>query len=249
MRSLADSRVLLLGAGGLGSIAGLVLARSGIGQITVVDQDRVDLSNLHRQLLYTEADQGQGKAALAADRLAREAHKCGNKLDTVAREIHAVPDTIGDLIEGHDLIVEGTDNFASKFMTADAARLAGVPVVHAGAVRWVGWALGSSAHRGPCLRCVFEDIPTEHPETCAAAGVVGPVVGVLGALQARLALQLLGDQAHACRTWYSYQALGYGLRQLRAPDNPGCPLCAGHIQEMNMARYVRAACATEPVAG
>ena len=144
------------------------------------------------------------------------------------------------LLAEQDLVVEGADNFATKFLTADAARLRGIPVAHAGAVRWSGWAFLSAATpaAGPCLRCVFEDIPGGRAETCATAGVLGPVVGVVAALQSSLVLSHLAGDPFAVGTLFHYDALAGKLRRFQARPRPGCPLCAGEISDLRMERYV-----------
>lgn len=242
-RSLESARVLLVGAGGLGCPAGIVLARTGIGHVTVVDDDTVDASNLHRQVLFNAADVGLSKAALAADRLEQEARRCGKRLTSVARENRLLPPSAIEIVNDFDLVVEGADNFATKFLLADACAIAKVPLVQAGAVRWVGWAFASVPGRGPCLRCVFEDVPRDQPETCADAGVVGPVVGAMGALQAALAIRiLLGDISVAGELW-SYRALSGQLRRRIASSNPACPLCRGELIGTPAERYAPSSCA------
>ncbi|HEX6243901.1 MAG TPA: ThiF family adenylyltransferase, partial [Polyangiales bacterium] len=140
-------------------------------------------------------------------------------------------------------VIEGSDNFATKFLAADAAKLAGVSIAQAGAVRFSGWALCSTAAlRGACVRCLFEDIPRGMPETCAAAGVLGPVVGVLGALQASLALSLLWEH-DVTGTLFRYDALSCSLRRHRLARRGSCPLCAGDIQNLDPERYVGACAA------
>ena len=235
--------MLLVGAGGLGSPAALVLARSGVGRIDVIDADRVDATNLHRQTLYTEADVGEPKAAVAARRIEREAEAAGYQTSCVAREIHLAPDNASQVLQGCDLILEGCDNFASKFLTSDASFAASIPVVQAGAVRWVGWALATLPGRSACLRCVFEDIPRDREETCADAGVVGPVVGVLGAVQAALAMRLLAGDTAAAGVLWSYDALPGRLRRRRLARRANCPLCSGLIQDTDVSRYVSPECA------
>jgi molybdopterin/thiamine biosynthesis adenylyltransferase len=235
---LASRRVLLVGAGGLGCPAAAVLARSGVGRIDVLDDDRVAESNLHRQTLYDVADAGQPKAPLALERLQSLAAVEGHELRGVAREIRLGPDAAVDAVAGYDLVLEGADNFATKFLVADACRLAGVPAVQGGAVRWVGWALAARGAGGPCIRCVFEDLPRGQQDTCAEAGVVGPVVGVIGALQGALALRvLLGDESAAGVLW-SYRALEGGLRRHRLRVQPHCALCRGEITDTALSRYV-----------
>lgn len=241
--ALARKRVLVVGAGGLGCPASSVLARSGVGQLTLVDDDQVDESNLHRQTLYGETDLGRPKAALAAAALIREAARCGFALEAVARENRVLPEGAVEAMRGYDLVLEGADNFATKFLVADACALAGVPLVQAGAVRWVGWALASLPGRSACLRCVFEDVPRGAQDTCAEAGVVGPVVGVLGALQGALALRLLLGDASAAGELWSYAALPGALRSRTVVRQPRCPLCDGRIGDTDLSRYAPPDCA------
>ncbi len=215
-----SARVLLIGAGGLGSGAGLVLARCGVA-ITVLDDDRVDTSNLHRQVLYDDADVGLDKVDCARRRLARE----GAEVDSVHGRL--LPSNAVELVRGFDVVVEGADNFATKFLASDACQLASVPLVSAGAVRWSGWALASIPGTSACLRCVFEDIPRDRVETCAQAGVVGPVVGVIGALEASLAIRLLHGDARAAGELWSYRALAADpLRATRVRARAGCSCAA-----------------------
>lgn len=239
----SDARVLLVGAGGLGSPAARLLARSGIAALTIVDDDAVDGSNLHRQTLYTDADVGRPKAATAAERLRAEAAEAGRALEVEPVAGRLLPDNALALVRAHDLVVEGADNFATKFLVADAGRLSGVPTVQAGAVRWAGWALATVPGRSACLRCVFEDIPRDRVETCAEAGVIGPVVGAVGALEAALGLRLLaGDRTAAGELW-SYQALDGRLRRTPVAPRPDCPLCAGDIEDLRAERYAAPSCA------
>ncbi|MFK7985786.1 MAG: ThiF family adenylyltransferase [Sandaracinaceae bacterium] len=224
-------KVLLIGAGGLGSAAGLALARTGGVTLTVLDDDRVEASNLHRQVLYDDADLGLGKATRAAARLNAEG---ANAVAVCGR---LLPETALVQVQDHDVVIEGSDNYATKFLAADACQIAGVPLVSAGCVRWSGWALATLPGRSACLRCVFEDLPAGDVETCATAGVVGPAVGVLGALQAVLALALVrGDDGVAGRL-HSYRALHGVLRTSRVRPRRGCVGCAGDITELTYPRY------------
>jgi adenylyltransferase/sulfurtransferase len=228
---LRDARVLFIGVGGLGSPAAQVLARSGLGRATLVDDDCVELSNLHRQILFEEGDVGASKTQRAAERLER----AGVRVDRV--EGRFVPGNALELIAGHDAIIEGADNFATKFLACDAAALAGVPIVQAGAVRWVGWALGGVPGRSACLRCVFEDIPRDRAETCAEAGVIGPVVGAVGAIQAALCVRLLlGDEQAAGELW-SYEGLAGAVRARRVRRRAACATCSGEFAVLDEQRY------------
>jgi molybdopterin-synthase adenylyltransferase len=241
--ALESARVLLVGAGGLGCAAARVLVESGVGALTVLDDDCVELSNLQRQTLFNDADVGAPKASLAAERLTSLARDAGHKSVIVAREIRVLPENARNLLNGYDLVLEGADNFATKFLVADACALNRVPLVQAGAVRWVGWALASLPGRSACLRCVFEDMPRGEQDTCAGAGVIGPVVGALGALQAALALRLLRADETAAGELWSYAALAGTLRRRPVRRQARCPLCAGRIEELELNRYAPPECA------
>lgn len=232
----AAHRVLVVGAGGLGSPVLRLLGKSGAHSVTIVDDDVVDETNLHRQTLYADDDVGRPKTERAAHAL-RQA--CPG-LSVRVVEGRFVPSTALDLLRGHTLVIEGADNLPTKFLVADAARLAGLPAVQAGAVRWAGWAL-CALPDSACLRCLFEDIPRDRIETCAEAGVVGPVVGVMGGLQAALAYRLLRGERPGGELWH-YDALDGALRKTFVRRRGDCPLCAGQIKDLQMERYV-AACA------
>jgi len=242
--SLARRRVLLIGAGGLGSPVATLLARAGVGYLEILDDDIVELSNLQRQTLYDERCAGQSKAECAAEQLRREAALAGHAhTEVVARELRLHPDVALELIGGFDLVVEGSDNYPTKFLTADACTLARVRSVQAGAVRWVGWSLGNVPGHTACLRCAFEDIPPGPDQGCSTAGVVGPVVGVVGALQAATSLQLLTGQDRAAGVIHHYRALHGSLRKRRLTRRAGCALCSGEITHLTPARYTPRDCA------
>lgn len=208
--------LLLVGLGGIGAPAAMVLARSTFtGTLRVCDDDVVDVLNLHRQILFGQADIGRSKAKTAA-RLARE----GLWID--ARETRATPETIAALLDGVDVVLDGSDNFATKFLVADAARLARIPVVTAAAVEWRGTVF-SARETGACYRCLFEDVPAGPTPACADVGVMGPIVGLVGALAADAALRLLAGAAIAG------EMLGVAadgrVRRHRVAARPGCALC------------------------
>jgi adenylyltransferase/sulfurtransferase len=206
----------------------------------VLDDDVIELSNLHRQTLFTEGDVGRSKALVAAERLAAIS---GGKTRAVAREARLDPSSALELVRGFDVVVEGTDNFPSKFLTSDACALAGVPCVQAGAVRWIGWSMGARPGESSCLRCVFEDIPSGPDRGCSAAGVIGPVVGVVGALQAAIALRILRGEARAAGVIHHYRALTGTLRARPIARSTRCPICSGAWKTLDAARYAPQECA------
>jgi molybdopterin/thiamine biosynthesis adenylyltransferase len=233
----AKARVLLVGAGGLGCPAALALARAGVGFLSIADDDVVEEANLHRQILYDEADIGTSKAGAAARAL--EELVPGVSASVVGSRV--LPHNAIQLVQRADVVVEGSDNFATKFLVADACAIARVPVVHASAVRWHGTVLAVGPAGAPCYRCLFEDVPRVGAPACAEAGVVGPVVGVLAALQADLALSLLdGDPVEG--TLVTFDGRTDELRRRVIPSREDCALCGRlgdeHIDGIDSTRYI-----------
>jgi adenylyltransferase/sulfurtransferase len=230
------ARVLVVGAGGLGSPVLSTLARSGVTSFTIVDDDRVDITNLHRQTLYGEGDVGRLKAEVAAERV-RGWSPFPTQVQAAALVDRVLPDNALLLMRRHDLVVEGADNYATKLLCTDAARLAGVPIVQAGAVRFSGWAMTTPGTRAACVRCVFEDVPRGSVETCSVSGVLGPVVSLIGALQAAFAIRILRRELQGS-VLVGYEALPGTLRKRAVSQREDCPLCRGEIQTIDPARYV-----------
>ena len=230
-----DARVLVVGVGGLGCPAALALARAGVGTIGIADDDEVDLTNLHRQILFDEADVGRPKVDAARAALARLVP--GVRTEAVGSRL--LPENAVDLVTDWDVVVEGSDNFPTKFLTADACAIAAVPVVQAAAVRWHGTALAVGRRGRPCYRCLFEDIPHEHAPNCAEAGVMGPVVGVVAALQIDLVLGFL-DGREVAGTLVTFDGKSERVRRRRASWRASCPLCGEtkSITRIDRARYL-----------
>ncbi len=177
---------LIIGVGGLGCPAAVALVRAGVRTLTLMDPDRVDVSNLHRQLLYRAADVGRPKVEAAADRL----RALEPSLTLRLTPERFVPAQAVLLFGGHSVVVDAVDGVATKLALSDAAVATRTPLVHAGAVRQEGQ-LMPVVPGGPCLRCLFEDGPDEDAiPTCAGAGVLGTVVGWVGALQGALAARI-----------------------------------------------------------
>ena len=186
-QSRTGSRALVIGVGGLGCPAALALARAGVGTLGLVDPDRVDVSNLHRQPLYGDADVGRFKVEVAAERL----REIAPALEVVTeRATFTARDAAW--LEGFDVVLDGTDTIAAKFAVNDAAVAVGRPLVHAGAIGFRAQLLTVLPRRSACYRCIFEEPPpADDVPSCADAGVLGPVVALAGSLQAAEALRLL----------------------------------------------------------
>lgn len=218
---------LLIGAGGLGCPALLALVEAGVGRIAIADDDVVDVTNLHRQILYTDADVGRDKLDAALDALGRYARP-NQRLEAVRTRL--LPDNARDLVRGFDVVLEGADNFATKFLAADACHLEGRPLVHGAAVRLRATVWSVAAAGRPCYRCLFEDLPpAEAGQSCAEAGVLGPVVGLAGALMADLALDVLSG-APRWGTLFAYDGLRDRLREVRVEPRATCPLCGSNAR-------------------
>ncbi len=245
---IQGARVLVIGAGGLGCASGLALSRAGLELvITFVDLDHVEASNLHRQVLYDDGDVGRSKATRAAERVEHEARSRGVAVRARAIEDRFDLHNAGALVREHDLVLEGTDSHGAKFLAADACVLAGVPVVHAGVVGWAGWAIATLPRVSACLRCVFEDVPTDAAiATCAENGVVGPAVGTMGGLEALLAVQLLAGERGAAGILHRFDAFAGTARTSRVQRRRGCALCGESptIRELRDERYAAPSCAT-----
>lgn len=234
--SLDTARVLVVGIGGLGCPAASVLATAGIGTLVLVDDDRVAIENLHRQTLFTDDDVGALKVEVAKRRL--EARAPGLRVE--ARAERFLPATARALLERCDVVVEGSDNFPTKFLVADSSGLARVPVVHGAALSWIGTVMTVGASGRPCYRCVFEDLPAGEAPTCATAGVVGPVVGVVGAVMADRAIGLLrGSSAHVGEVLRFDGRSAAPFRAHRPRRRRDCPLCgdSATFTDLSEARY------------
>lgn len=186
-RALADARVLIVGLGGLGCPVSLALAAEGVRRFTFVDPDTVELTNLHRQPWHHTADLGRPKVVSASERL----RKAFPSAEVNARIDRLDEQNALELFGQHTLVIDGTDRIDAKFLLSDAAVRAGVPLIYGGVLKMEGQAMAIRPG-GPCLRCLFETPPSDDAvPTCAQAGVLGPVAGYVGALQALLALTLL----------------------------------------------------------
>lgn len=239
--ALESARILVVGMGGLGCPAASVLAAAGVGTLVLVDDDVVALDNLHRQTLYDDADVGALKVEVAKRRLEAAA----GASHIVARAERFLPSTARALLDGCDVVVEGSDNFSTKFLVADACGLGRVPVVHGAALGWVGTVMTVGAHARPCYRCVFEEVPSGEAPTCATAGVVGPVVGIIGAIMADRALALARGAAAAEGELLRFDGRkDASFRAHRVRPRADCPLCGegAILGDLDERRYRTPAC-------
>lgn len=222
-RRLAAARVLVVGAGGLGSPSLTYLAAAGVGTLGIVDDDVVELSNLHRQPIHGESDLGRAKVESAAERV-----RDINPYVTVRAHAERFSGaTARELVGAYDLVVDGADNFATRYLVTDACALAGIPHVWASINTFAGQLSVWWAGRGPCYRCVFPQAPPAGSvASCAEAGVLGALPGVMGALQASEAIKLItGIGEPLVGRLALHDALAGTWEELRVLAREGCALC------------------------
>lgn len=227
-RRLEAASVLVLGAGGLGSPSAFYLAAAGIGQLRIVDDDTVDRSNLQRQILHVDADIGLSKVDSAATRLSA----LNPRVDIDAIAERANGDNIERLMDGVDVVVDGGDNFAVRYLLNDACVKLGKPLVYGAVHRFEGqvgvFDAGRQRGHAPCYRCLFpEPPPPEAAPNCSEVGVLGVLPGIIGLLQAAEALKLLlGLGEPLTGRLLHFDALGMRFRETRLQADPACPVCA-----------------------
>jgi len=234
-RRLRQAKVLLVGAGGLGSPTALYLAAAGVGEIGLVDFDAVDLSNLQRQVLYTTADVGRPKLAAAKERL--EALNPGTRV--VPYEERLSSENALEILRPYDIVVDGTDNFPTRYLVNDASVLLGKPNVYGSIYRFEGQVSVFDAKRGPCYRCLYpEPPPPDLVPSCAEAGVLGVLPGLVGVLQATETVKLiLGKGEPLIGRLLLFDALGVTFRELKLRKNPHCALCSADATQKGLIDY------------
>ena len=232
-KRLLESKALLIGAGGLGSPAALYLAAAGVGTIGLVDFDVVDLSNLQRQIVHTTDRVGERKVESA--RIAINA--LNPDVDVVQHEEMLTAANVERLIDGYDVIVDGTDTFETRYVLNDAAVAAGIPVVHASVFRFEGQLTTFVPYEGPCYRCLYPTPPPpELAPGCSVAGVLGVVPGILGLLQTNEALKiLLGIGTTLAGRLVLFDALETEFTELQLRRDPQCPVCSDAAVEARKA--------------
>jgi sulfur-carrier protein adenylyltransferase/sulfurtransferase len=225
-RKLKAGSVLCIGAGGLGSPAAMYLAAAGVGVIGVVDFDVVDFSNLQRQIIHGTPDVGRSKLASAKDRL----HAINPHIDIQTYETAVTSENALKLFEPYDVILDGTDNFPTRYLTNDACVLLGKPNAYGSIFRFEGQASVFATKNGPCYRCLYpEPPPPGLVPSCAEGGVLGVLPGVIGVIQATEAIKLItGIGEPLIGRFLLYDALKMRFRELKVPKDPDCPVCGTH---------------------
>lgn len=218
-QKLKAARVLVVGAGGLGSPAALYLAAAGVGVIGLIDPDTVAISNLQRQILFTADDVGALKVDAGRERL-------GALNPHIQIESHALAvtaDNAAAAVAGYDIVLDGTDDFATRFAVSDACTAAGIPLVSGALGRWTGQ-VGVFAGR-PCYRCLVPDLPAD-ADTCATVGVVGALGGVIGSMMVLEAIKLIAGAGEPLTgRLLIYDALAAETRTVKVGADPACPAC------------------------
>jgi adenylyltransferase/sulfurtransferase len=222
-RKLLDARVLLIGAGGLGCPLALYLTAAGVGHIGLIDDDVVDTSNLQRQVLYGTGDVGKPKVDVALARL----RAMNPDVDAVGFRTRITSDNALDLMRDWDVIIDGTDNFPTRYLSNDACVLLGKPTVYGAILRFEGQASTFDARRGPCYRCLFpEPPPPGAVPSCAEGGVLGILPGVIAMIQATEAVKLItGIGDPLIGRFLHYDALSMRFSEFRFAKDPDCPVC------------------------
>jgi adenylyltransferase/sulfurtransferase len=225
-RKLKAARVLCVGAGGLGAPAAMYLAAAGVGTLGLVDFDAVDASNLHRQVIYGTTDVGKPKLDAARDRL----RSMNSSVNVVTHEVALTSKNALDVLKDYDIILDGTDNFQTRYLVNDACVLLGKPNAYGSIFRFDGQASVFAVKGGPCYRCLYpEPPPPGLVPSCAEGGVLGVLPGVIGVIQATEAIKLiLGSGQPLIGRLLLYDALQMRFRELKLRRDPECPICGDH---------------------
>jgi adenylyltransferase/sulfurtransferase len=220
---LRDASVLIVGAGGLGTPAGMYLAGSGVGQLLINDFDRIDVSNLPRQLLYRSSDSGAYKARIAAERL----QEINPATDVIALEERLQPSALEECVATVDAVLDCTDSFASRWLLNEICFRQHKPLVSGAAIRWEGQVavFRNADGQGPCYRCLYSEAD-ENLNDCAGQGIVAPVAGTVGCMLATETLKiLLGIESQLAGKLWVYDGLAGSSRTLGIPARDDCPVC------------------------
>jgi adenylyltransferase/sulfurtransferase len=235
-KKIREARVLCVGAGGLGSPVLMYLAAAGVGRLGIVDHDRVDITNLQRQVVHTTADAGRPKTRSAAEKL----RALNPDVEVVEYPERLTRDNALEILRDYDVVVDGSDNFPTRYLVNDACVLLGKPNVYGSIYRFEGQASLFAPHLGaPCYRCLYpEPPPPGTVPSCVEAGVLGVLPGVIGCIQATEALKLIvGVGTTLMGRLLLYDALAMRFREIRVTRDPGCPICGAHPTLRGLGHY------------
>lgn len=220
---LLNARILIIGAGGLGSPAALYLASAGIGTLGIVDSDKVELNNLQRQIVHSVSTVGVPKVESAKERL----KDINPDVKVIPYNIRLTSANILDIVKNYDMVVDGSDNFPTRYLVNDACVFSNKPLSHGGIFRFDGQAITILPHKSACYRCLFsEPPPAGLVPSCQEAGILGAVAGIIGVIQANEVLKYtLGIGELLAGKLLVFNALDSFFRQVKVPRDPKCPVC------------------------
>lgn len=238
---ISDARVLIVGAGGLGSPAALYLAAAGVGTIGIVDGDVVDLSNLQRQIAHHTKDVGVAKVESAAEKMTA----INPDVKVVTHRMLLCADNIREIIRQYDFVLDGTDNFPTKFLVNDACVMEKIPFSHGGILRFDGQTMTVLPAESACYRCAFrQPPPPDAVPTCSQAGVLGAIAGMLGTIQAAEALKYVTGVGNLLtNSLLSFNALDMSFRKIPLRRQESCPVCGSNPTVTKLVDYDQAVCA------
>lgn len=240
---IAEAKVFIVGAGGLGCPVGYYLTAAGVGTIAMIDNDTVEISNLQRQIAHSMNTLGMPKVESAR----KTFESLNPDVNIVALRKRISKDDILDLISDYDIVVDGSDNFPTRYLVNDACVMAGKPLVSGAILRFEGQVTTIMPGEGPCYRCLFEEPPPPGlVPSCQEAGVLGVLPGVIGGLQATEVLKLILGKGDILKgELLIYNALKTTFRKVKVPKNPSCPLCGEHPSITELVDYNEGYCTTQ----
>ncbi len=244
-KKIGQARVLVIGAGGLGSPIALYLAAAGIGTMGLIDADMVDLTNLQRQIIHHTADVGRPKVLSATEKIT----DLNPDVEVISYQKNLDAENALEVFNHFDYVIDGTDNFPAKFLINDAAFFANKPLIHGGILRFDGQIFTILPGESACYRCIFPKLPPQGVvPSCQEAGVLGALAGLIGTLQATEALKLiLGIGTPLTNRILTYSALQTQFREITIKKNPDCPLCGAHPSITTLEMETQEVCDFDPL--
>lgn len=239
-KKLSQAKIFVVGAGGLGSPVALYLAAAGIGTIGLIDSDVVDLSNLQRQILHHTPDVGRSKVLSAKEKI----YALNPEVKVETYEDRFTANNALELIKPYDIVIDGVDNFPSKFLINDACYFADKPLVHGGILRFDGRVFSIIPKKSACYRCIFKEPPPAGlVPSCQEAGIIGVVAGIIGTIQATEAIKLILNIGQPLTDRIlDFDAQKTSFREIKTKRNPKCPLCGDNPEITKLFEHEQEAC-------